>query len=683
MRHWIPFILISLGAVGLTALLSLLGVFDRLELASYDFRFRWRGEEPPDTNIVIVAVDDQSQQELGLNWPFPRSLHAKLVRNLKAAGAKVIVFDVEFFTETLEDAEFAQAIREAGNVILARKMAYRMNQWALPAPLLRESACALAHVDMPYDTDGSIRRAYVVGPEGTSFLAVEAVRRFLDLPPASLSPDRSFASIGPIRVPVDRNGTMLINFSGPSGIGRFPGYSYSYSQVLDDETPWGIKLLMEKGVLRDKIVLVGVTYEEAHDVYQTPFYLGTRLLSARRKTLMPGVEIHANIARTLLSGKFIVRVDRLVLVLLLLAFSAGMAALLSRIEPLWGLSVLLGTSALYAWVVLELFVRLRFWVDLVAPVAGLSFTYVGVVVYRFLMEQREKRMIRGAFAHYVPKSVVDELLKNPQLLSLGGEERELSVLFSDVQGFTSLSERMSPSEIRALLDEYLTPMTEVILGHEGIIDKYEGDAIMAEFGAPLHLPDHARKACLAALDMQAKLAELRERWSQEGKPLLYMRVGVSTGRMVLGNMGSREIFDYTVIGDSVNTASRLEGANKEYGTRILISEATYLAARDHIVVRELDRIRVKGKREPVRAYELLGRREDGLPEDLLEMLEHFHRGLKLYQERRWEEAIPCFQEALRINPEDGPSLTFLRRCRAFLLNPPPEDWDGVFELETK
>ena len=509
-KTWAPPVLISLGAVGFTVWLSVLGAFDRLELASYDFRFRWRGEEPPDTNIVIVAVDDQSQQELGLNWPFPRSFHAKLVRNLKAAGAKVIAFDVEFFAETPEDVEFARAIREAGNVILARKMAYRMNQWALPAPLLRESACALAHVDMPYDTDGSIRRAYVVGPEGTSFLAVEAVRRFLDLPPASLSPDRSFASIGPIRVPVDRNGTMLINFSGPSGIGRFPGYSYSYSQVLDDETPWGIKLLMEKGVLRDKIVLVGVTYEEAHDVYQTPFYLGTRLLSARRKTLMPGVEIHANIARTLLSGKFIVRVDRLVLVLLLLAFSAGMAALLSRIEPLWGLSVLLGTSALYAWVVLELFVRLRFWVDLVAPVAGLSFTYVGVVVYRFLMEQREKRMIRGAFAHYVPKSVVDELLKNPQLLSLGGEERELSVLFSDVQGFTSLSERMSPSEIRALLDEYLTPMTEVILGHEGIIDKYEGDAIMAEFGAPLHLPDHARKACLAALDMQAKLAELRE-----------------------------------------------------------------------------------------------------------------------------------------------------------------------------
>ncbi|HID10062.1 MAG TPA: adenylate/guanylate cyclase domain-containing protein, partial [Candidatus Latescibacteria bacterium] len=324
---------------------------------------------------------------------------------------------------------------------------------------------------------------------------------------------------------------------------------------------------------------------------------------------MPGVEVHANIARTLLDGKFIVRVDRLVLVLLLLAFSAGMAALLSRIEPLWGLSVLLGTSVLYAWVVLELFVRSRLWVDLVAPVAGLSFTYVGVVVYRFLMEQREKRMIKGAFAHYVPKSVVDELLKNPQLLSLGGEERELSVLFSDVQSFTSLSERMSPSEIRALLDEYLTPMTEVILGHEGIIDKYEGDAIMAEFGAPLPLPDHARKACFAALDMQAKLAELRERWSQEGKPLLYMRVGVGTGRMVLGNMGSREIFDYTVIGDSVNTASRLEGANKEYGTRILISEATYLAARDHIVVRELDRIRVKGKREPVRAYELLGRGE--------------------------------------------------------------------------
>ncbi|RKY57798.1 MAG: hypothetical protein DRP95_06600 [Candidatus Latescibacterota bacterium] len=630
-----------------------------------------------------MAVDDQSQQELGLNWPFPRSFHAKLVRNLKAAGAKVIAFDVEFFAETPEDVEFARAIREAGNVILARKMAYRKNLWALPAPLLRESACALANIDMPYDADGFIRRAYLLDPDGNPFLAVEAVRRFLELPPACLSPNRRFVYIGHIRVPVDRNGTMLVNFCGPSGIGRFHGYSYSYSQVLDDETPWGIKLLMDKGVFRDKIVLVGATYEEAHDAYPTPFYLGPGLLSVRHKSLMPGVEVHANIVRTLLSGKFIRRVDRWILYLLLLALYAGMAALLSRLRPLRGLAAILGASALYSWAALELFVGYRLWLDIVAPTAGLGFTYVGVVVYRFLKEQREKRMIRGAFAHYVPRSVVDELLKNPQLLKLGGEERELSVLFSDIQGFTSLSERMSPSEVRALLDEYLTPMTEVILSYEGIIDKYEGDAIMAEFGAPLPLPDHALRACLAALDMQGKLAELRELWAAEGKPQLYMRIGIGTGRMVLGNMGSREIFDYTVIGDSVNTASRLEGANKEYGTRILISEATYLAARDHIVVRKLDRIRVKGKREPVQVYELLGRREDGLPEDLALVLEHFHTGLKLYLERKWEEAIARFQEALKIHPEDGPSLAFLRRCRAFLRNPPPEDWDGVFELETK
>ena len=675
-----PLILTSSGAVGFTAMLALLGAFDRPELASYDFRFRWRGEEPPDTNVVIVAVDDQSQQELGLNWPFPRSFHAKLVRNLKKAGAKVIAFDIEFFAETPEDSEFAEALAEAGNVILARKMAYRRNQWALPAPVLRRSARSLANIDMPYDTDGFIRRAYLLDPEGNPFLAVEAVRLFLDLPPPRFEDHHIF--IGPIEVPVDHRGTMLINFSGPSGIGRFPRYSYSYSQVLDDETPWGIKLLEKKGVFRNRIVLVGATYEEAHDSYPTPFYLGTGLLVGR-KSLMPGVEVHANIIRTLLKGNFIVRVGRWTLFLLLLVACTGMAVLVAHMKPLAGLGAVVGASLFHSWLALELFVRFRIWVDIVAPVTGLGFTYVGVVVYRFLREQKEKRMIKGAFSHYVPKEVVDELLRNPQLLKLGGEERELSVLFSDIKGFTSISELMSPSEVRALLDEYLTPMTEVILAYGGIIDKYEGDAIMAEFGAPLPLPDHAVRACFAALDMQEKLAGLRKRWAEEGKPELYMRIGIGTGRMVLGNMGSKEIFDYTVVGDSVNAASRLEGANKEYGTWILISEATYLAAKEHIVARELDLIRVKGKREPVKAYELLGRREDGIPEDLVPVLEHFHEGLRLYRERRWKEAMERFKEALKLRPDDGPSLTFLKRCERFLTNPPPEEWDGVYELETK
>ena len=354
-----------------------------------------------------------------------------------------------------------------------------------------------------------------------------------------------------------------------------------------------------------------------------------------------------------------------------------------RFRPLGGVLCIAGMIGVYVAAAVYLFVGKRLWVDLVAPSTGLFLTYVGTVVYRFMSERKEKAMIRGAFAHYVPKAVVGELLNHPEMLTLGGEERELSVLFSDIEGFTTISEGLTPMALRSVLDEYLTPMTDIVLRNGGIIDKYEGDAIMAEFGAPIPMADHAKRACFAALEMQETLAQLREQWKQEGKPLLKARAGVGTGLMVIGNMGSQDIFDYTVIGDSVNSASRLEGANKEYGTYLMISEATYEAAKAHIIVRELDLIRVKGKSEPVRGYELMAKAEDGLPEDKERMIQTFLQGLEAYKNRQWAEALERFRTALKIVPDDGPSATYVGRCEAFLRNPPPEDWDGVYVMTTK
>ena len=680
-------LIISSGATILTAVLLFFGVFDRMEWASTDFRFRYRGPEPPDPNVVIVAIDDQSQQELGMNWPFPRSYHAQLIRNLAMAGAKVIAFDVEFFDEMEEDSVFAEALREAGNVILAKKMKRaRDNIWALPAPLLRRSGCALADVDMMNDADSFVRRTRLVEDEPSEydqFLAAKAVSMFAGWPPARLSEDRQSVVLGPIEVPIDRRGSMLINYSGPSGIGVYPGYSYSYSQILDAETDWGIKLLARRGMLKDKIALIGATYEEAHDSYPTPFYMGTALLSSKEKRLTPGVEIHANIIGTLLQKKFITHVVGWETVLLIWIWALFAGVLMIRFRPLGGLLCIAGMIGVYVVGAVYLFVGKRVWIDIMAPSNGIFLTYVGTVVYRFMSERKEKAMIRGAFAHYVPRAVVGELLQHPEMLTLGGEEREMTVLFSDVEGFTTISEGLAPMALRSVLDEYLTPMTDIILRHQGIIDKYEGDAIMAEFGAPIPMEDHAKRACFAALEMQETLVQLRAQWKQEGKPLLKARIGLGTGLMVIGNMGSQDIFDYTVIGDSVNSASRLEGANKEYSTYLMISEPTYEAAKEHILARELDLIQVKGKSEPVRGYELMARAEDGLPEDKERMIQYFLQGLEAYKGRRWAEALEHFRAALKIVPDDGPSATYVRRCEEFLLHPPPEDWDGVYVMTTK
>ena len=279
--------------------------------------------------------------------------------------------------------------------------------------------------------------------------------------------------------------------------------------------------------------------------------------------------------------------------------------------------------------------------------------------------------------------MVNELIANPHLLSLGGEERELTVLFSDVASFTSISEDLSPTDLVGLLNEYLTAMTEIVVEHDGIIDKYEGDALMAEFGAPIPFEDHAVKACLAAISMQRKLTELRTKWEKEGRPPLTARIGINTGIMLVGNMGSRHIMDYTVMGDNVNLASRLEGTNKVYGTKICVSESTHAAAIGEVITRELDLIRVKGKSRPVHIYEVFETVEQGIPAGRASMLERFEMGLQFFRDRRFTDALELCSEIHEMDPDEGPAALYARRCQQYVETPPPDDWDGVFIMTTK
>jgi len=290
--------------------------------------------------------------------------------------------------------------------------------------------------------------------------------------------------------------------------------------------------------------------------------------------------------------------------------------------------------------------------------------------------ERAGKQIKEAFQYYVPEQVVDEILKNPSMLTLGGDRKEVTILFSDIKGFTSLSEELSPEELVNILNEYLSVMTDVVFSHRGLLDKYIGDAIMAVYGAPLPQPDHPMQACTTALDMMAELDRLMARWKTMGRPAFSIRIGINTGYAAVGNMGSRKRFDYTVMGDAVNLASRLENLNKQYETVCLVTEYTYRRVKDEISFRELDLVRVRGKHIPEKIYEMIGRK--GQFPDREEAAARFEHGLALVRSRRWEEALTLFESIRREFPGDVPTQMYLSRIRQALTNPPPADWDGVF-----
>jgi adenylate cyclase len=290
-----------------------------------------------------------------------------------------------------------------------------------------------------------------------------------------------------------------------------------------------------------------------------------------------------------------------------------------------------------------------------------------------------KKMVRNAFSKYLSDKLVDIIVKNPEKLQLGGEKREISVLFSDIRGFTSISEKLSPEEIANLLHEYLTPMSEVILQHDGLLDKYIGDAIMALFGTPVWMETHAIKACEAALSMMKKLDELNKYWERTKGLRLKIGIGINTGECIVGNMGSDILFDYTAIGDTVNLASRLEGATKFYGVGIVVSEFTVLKTDGNFLFRELDLVRVKGKEKPVKIYELMGKE---VTEEMRKFTSQFHSALGFYREGKWDSAIEEFKKCLEIYSDDKPSKIYIERCLK-LKEMKIEKWEGIYEMEVK
>ncbi len=730
-------VLISLGSLYIHSLN--LTFFHLLELKAYDFKMSLRGTRPVSDRVVIVAIDEHSLKRVG-RWPWPRTRLAKLVDKLTESGVAVIGLDLLFpekdiyvpFDEVMSevekidlsgmnrkklvswlkqvgdsDAKFAAAIRRSERSVLgyfvyataeqaegsAEMMGprefelldssqYSMVQFSdqslnpdflhpivavgLNLPSLMDAANSAGYFSFVPDRDGVLRFVPMVQAHNKALFppfSLQMLKEATRLNSAvRVSPDHvAEILLGDIAIPVTEKGDFLINYYGPG----LTFTNLSASDVIDGT--------VKPEQLKNKIVLVGATATALSDLHITPY-----------DPLYPGVEVHANIIENILNQDFLQRPPWIRLLDVMVILGTGLLlGLASLYFKAFGTAAFLtfgiGGYLLADYVV---FTQQGWCVHTVYPVFSQLLVYFGITLYRFTFEEREKRFIKEAFSQYLAPAVVDRLVDDPKLLKLGGERKVLTAFFSDVAGFSTIAEKLGAEELVDLLNDYLTDMTEIILKYEGTVDKYEGDAIIAFFGAPIKLEDHASRTCLVAIDMQKRLAELREGWKKEGKHELFMRIGINTGQMVVGNMGSTIRMDYTMMGDSVNLAARLEGVNKQYQTYTMLSEFTYELAKNDIEARELDSIRVVGKKEPIRIYELLGRK--GEMEDCIRLiLPHFREGLGHYKNQRWEEAITCFENALNLHEDDGPSLTYFERCITFQNNPPPLDWDGVFSMRTK
>jgi len=694
-----------------------------------------------DKRIVIVDIDEKSLAEEG-HWPWKRNRLGLLVDQLFTKyQVRVVAFDIVFaekdessglgvlrglaerdlkgdasyqaalanLTPQLEyDRLFAEKMR-AGAVVLGyylgnERQGKSQNAGALPEPVLPQvvfqgrnirpqhfagyganlpelnaAAVGAGHFNTVPDPDGVVRRVPMLAEYGGAYyealsLAVwreyqrQELKRsvpvkpiFTDAPAWSKTyPGLEWLSVGSARIPVDAEVTALVPYRGPE-------HSYPYIPAIDvlrGDAP------VED--LKNRIVLVGTTAPGLLDLRSTPV-----------GSVYPGVEIHANLIAGMLDGTlkqhppYFLGAE----VALLLIVGIALALVLPLLTPLRA-TVL---TALVLIAVLALNLGLWQLGGLSLPLAGSLLMVVLLFAlnssYGYFVEMRAKRQITSRFGQYVPPELVDEMSEHPEAFSMDGESRDMSVLFTDVRGFTTISEGLDPKELSKLMNEFLTPLTQVIYRHRGTIDKYMGDCIMAFWGAPISDPQHARSAVIAGLEMQATMASLEPQFKARGWPQLHIGVGVNSGRMSVGNMGSDVRVAYTVMGDAVNLASRLEGLTKYYGVGMIVGESTRAAVPD-FVFRELDRVRPKGKKEPVAIFEPVGP-SGSIDKSQQDELSLWHQALRLYRTQQWDMAELQLINLQQRYPGRILYASFLERIAQARINPPAPDWDGATAFDTK
>lgn len=735
-------ILIALGLlfvllfVGNAAHFYRLNFVDRLSAIIYDYRLRISMPRTVDDRIVILDIDEKSLKEEG-RWPWSRDRMALLMDQLfDRYGVAVVGFDVVFAerdnssglqvlqklgqNQLKSDTAFQAALRQIepqleydklfADKIKNRKVVlgyYLTNQkdhnasGMLPAPVfpagafkgsligftswngyganlpeLQTAALGAGHFNPLVDSDGVVRRVpMLVESNGAYYasLSLAMVQALLGQPNITLGFAEGknsgysglewlelFADNRTLKIPVDQDVASLIPYRGRQGSFRY----ISITDVLHDR--------VELAKLKDKIVLVGTTAPGLLDMRSTPV-----------AEVYPGVEIHANMIAGMLDQNLKQQPAYMLgaEVLWILVVGIALSVLLPLLTPMRAILVSISVFAISQALSLAVWQ----YADVVMPIANslvmIALLFALNMSYGYFVESRTKRQITNLFGQYVPSELVDEMSKHPDSVSMEGDSREMTVLFSDVRGFTTISEGLAPKELSLLMNEFLTPLSRVVYKHRGTIDKYMGDCIMAFWGAPLPDVTHARNAILAGIEMQATLHALQAHFKERGWPPIKIGVGINTGRVSVGNMGSEVRIAYTVMGDEVNLASRLEGITKQYGVGVIVGENTRNMVTD-FVYRELDHVRVKGKDKPIAIFEPIGLVAE-VDKVTLEELKLFHEMRRLYRKQNWDQVELQLMNLQRISPQTALYKIYAERVAYFRKNPPAGDWDGVYVFETK
>lgn len=707
-------LLVGGGAALIIALFTYLiapGFFQGLESRLYDMRVRLATQiseqyDGYESNLILIRIDDRSLKEYGRFSQWPREYHSRLAVQLADWGATAIFFDIVFFQEDVDpgvDRRISEGFSDAGIVYSAMSLvdsasyvfmstvdemevidnnprsvipvervqgadrlpdlsAGRRKLLEGPIPRITRASMGLGLVNAFPDEDGVVRRQALLSRNGDYLMPTVSLRLFLDLVGINFDeievvPGEALR-VGGIDFPIDSQGRYLMHWY-PTGAP--PYMEISYYDVLESRVPGEF--------FTGKVVVVGPTAAALGDIKPTP-----------ADPALAGVKIHMTLLSNMALAHSVTPMGETLGILLTVFLGAVVAFFAFRFRVTIG--ALLTATLFIIWVVASIWtmVKWSYWMELFRPAFGLIVGYTSAMVYRYMTEEKQKRVIKGAFQQYVSPAVVDEMLDDPDKLQLGGERRDLTILFADIQGFTSFSEKLEPEELTNFLNKFLTVMTNRIFEFQGTVDKYIGDAIMAIFGAPLAFDDHAAKALDSALGMHAELENVRAEWGDFLPEKFDLKLGLNTGPVVVGNMGSDVRFDYTVLGDNVNLAARLEALTRQYGVSLLISESTREAVGGDFLVRELDGVRVKGKNKPVVIFEVLARKGSALDtEENQRLAKQFSEALRLYRMQKWDEALELFT-TLR---DDPASQVFTERCSQLKMEPPGDDWDGVWIMTTK
>lgn len=692
-NRWIRGLGVGAAVFVFVLILCLIHIFDGLEWKTWDLRL-WLFSDPSqaDENLVIFLVDQESldvyEEQQGISWPWPREMYSYILQYCREGGARAVFIDFIFSESSVygleDDLALAAAMEQSGNVFLPLSLS-RTEKWigesypdlskmfalsenpfphhavqemqsvSLPVESLMRSAQGLGNTTFTQDRDGIYRRMPLLF--GVNKLLVPSIPLalilFLDEDPALN------------QVPFDSSGQTVIRYYGPTGTYS----SYSAAAIINSfaQMQEGQKPQIPPETFKGKTVFLGSSAPGILDLRSTPL-----------SPVCPGVEVLATALDNLLHKDF-VRIPPLFVGLFLLCFLCFLTSMgTSLLSKIW-MTVLFGLFCLVLpFAVACLGFLAGYWVEFFAPLFAVILSFTSAILLNYSFEGRQRRFIKSAFRHYLSPQVIDKVLENPSLLRLGGEKKIISSFFSDVAGFTSISENLSPEELVHLLNDYLSEMTDIILSLGGTLDKYEGDAVIAFWNAPIDQPDHARRACLAALRCQKKLDELKPVFAEKFGHELHTRIGINSGPAVVGNMGSHSRFDYTAMGDTVNLASRLEGACKHYGLPILVGENTYSLIKEEILAREVDLIRVVGKRKPERIYQPIGDKNE-LSADRADKITSFQNALQLYRAKEWDAALHLFESFAN----DPLARVYVERTFQLKKSPPPEDWSGVYDLKEK